>query len=56
MVMVRHSRIGSDLDYEQLQNLFQSTLEGLMIYARGELIHQGDTETYYFLISSKKAI
>ena len=41
------------------ENLFviQSTnLEGLMIYSKGKLVREVDTATYYFLISSKKAM
>ena len=36
--------------------IIQSTnLDGLMIYTKGKLVRQEDTETFYFLISSKKA-
>ena len=35
----------------------QSTnLEGLMIYTKGKLVQEAGVETYYFLISSKKAL
>jgi hypothetical protein len=38
-------------------HIIQSTnLEGVMIYTKGKLVHEADRETYYFLISSKKAI
>jgi hypothetical protein len=38
-------------------HIIQSTnLEGLMIYSKGKLIKEAGIETYYFLISSKKAI
>jgi len=38
-------------------HIIQSTnLEGLMIYSKGKLIQEAGVETYYFLISSKKAI
>jgi hypothetical protein len=37
--------------------LIQSTnLDGVMIYTKGKLVTEGGVETYYFLISSKKAI
>lgn len=38
-------------------HIIQSTnLEGLMIYSKGKLVQEAGVETYYFLISSKKAI
>ena len=38
-------------------HIIQSTnLNGLMIYTKGKLVRELDTETYYFLISSKKAL
>ncbi len=38
-------------------HIIQSTnLEGLMIYSKGKLVQEADIETYYFLISSKKAL
>jgi len=38
-------------------HIIQSTnLEGLMIYTKGKLVRESDVETYYFLISSKKAL
>lgn len=37
--------------------VIQSTnLEGVMIYTKGKLVSEAGVETYYFLISSKKAI
>ena len=37
--------------------IVQSTnLEGLMIYSKGKLMQEAGVETYYFLVSSKKAI
>ena len=37
--------------------IVQSTnLEGLMIYSKGKLVQESGIETYYFLVSSKKAI
>jgi hypothetical protein len=37
--------------------VIQSTnLDGLMIYTKGKLVREADAETYYFLISSKKAL
>ena len=38
-------------------HIIQSTnLEGLMIYTKGKLVEEEGIETYYFLISSKKAL
>ena len=38
-------------------HIIQSTnLEGLMIYSKGKLVKEAGIETYYFLISSKKAV
>jgi len=38
-------------------HIIQSTnLEGLMIYSKGKLVRESGVETYYFLISSKKAL
>ena len=38
-------------------HIIQSTnLEGLMIYTKGKLVRESGVETYYFLISSKKAL
>lgn len=38
-------------------HIIQSTnLEGLMIYSKGKLVQEAGVETYYFLISSKRAM
>jgi len=38
-------------------HIIQSTnLDGLAIYSKGKLVSQGGTETYYFLVSSKRAM
>jgi hypothetical protein len=38
-------------------HIIQSTnLEGVMIYTKGKLVQEASIETYYFLISSKKAV
>ncbi len=41
---------------EYLYVIQSTNLEGLMIYTKGKLVREGGTETYYFLVSSKKAI
>lgn len=51
------SHSGSRAQSREYLYVIQSTnLEGLMIYTKGKLMREADTETYYFLISSKKAI
>jgi len=40
---------------EYLHVIQSTNLEGLMIYTKGKLVREADTETYYFLVSSKKA-
>lgn len=41
---------------EYLYVIQSTNLEGLMIYTKGKLAREAEAETYYFLISSKKAI
>ncbi len=41
---------------EYLYVIQSTNLNGLMIYTKGKLVREADTETYYFLISSKKAL
>ncbi len=41
---------------EYLYVIQSTNLEGLMIYTKGKLVREPEGETYYFLISSKKAI
>ncbi len=41
---------------EYLYVIQSTNLEGLMIYSKGKLVKEENTETYYVLISSKKAI
>jgi hypothetical protein len=41
---------------EYLHVIQSTNLEGLMIYSKGKLVQEAGVETYYFLISSKKAI
>lgn len=38
-------------------HIIQSTnLDGVIIYTKGKLVQEAGVETYYFLVSSKKAI
>jgi hypothetical protein len=41
---------------EYLYVIQSSNLEGLAIYSKGKLVTENGVETYYFLISSKRAI
>ena len=41
---------------EYLYVIHSTNLDGLMIYSKGKLVSEAGAETYYFLISSKKAI
>jgi ribosomal protein S3 len=40
---------------EYLYVIQSTNLDGLMIYTKGKLVSEAEVETYYFLISSKKA-
>lgn len=41
---------------EYLYVIQGTNLEGVVIYSKGKLVREGDAETYYFLVSSKRAI
>jgi len=56
-----YKKIRSDSPFRQHQReylyIIQSTnFEGLFIYTKGKLVQESGTETYYFLISSKKVL
>ncbi len=56
-----YKKIHSRKPYREHQReylyIIQSTnLEGLMIYTKGKLVKKAGIDTFYFLISSKKAI
>jgi hypothetical protein len=40
---------------EHLYVIQSTNLEGVVIYTKGKLVQEAHTETYYFLISSKRA-
>jgi len=42
--------------YEYLYVILATNLEGLMIYSKGKFVAQDDEETFYFLVSSKRAV
>ncbi|MEJ5311590.1 MAG: hypothetical protein WHX52_17660 [Anaerolineae bacterium] len=54
-----YKRLRSDNPYRQQREylyVIQSTnFEGLVIYTKGKLVRDEATETFYFLISSKRA-
>jgi len=51
-----HSRSPLHQQAREYLYIIQSTnLEGLMIYTKGKLARDADKETYYFLVSSKRA-
>ncbi|MEW6367942.1 MAG: hypothetical protein AB1714_25200 [Acidobacteriota bacterium] len=41
---------------EYLHVIQSTNLEGVMVYSKGKLVQEAGIETYYFLISSKKAV
>jgi len=41
---------------ERLYVIQSTNLSGLLIYTKGKLVVEAESETYYFLISSKKAV
>lgn len=40
---------------EYLYVIQSTNLDGLMLYTKGKLVREADTDVYYFLVSSKKA-
>ena len=48
---IRRKRSG-----ERLYVIQSTNLSGLLIYTKGKLVREDEAETYYFLISSKKAL
>ena len=41
---------------EYLYVIQSTNLDGLVIYSKGKLVREAGSETYYFLISSKRAV
>jgi len=48
---IRRTRSG-----ERLYVIQSTNLNGLLIYTKGKLVSEVEVDTYYFLISSKKAL
>lgn len=53
---VRSTSVQRRSRQEYLYVIQSPNLDGLAIYTKGKLVHEADVETYYFLISSKKAL
>lgn len=41
---------------EYLYIIHGTNFKGVVIYTKGKLVREADTETYYFLVSSKRAL
>jgi len=41
---------------EFLYVIQSANLEGIMIYTKGKFVHEAGVETFYFLVSSKRAL
>ena len=54
--VIRSTSIQRKRAGERLYVIQSTNLSGLLIYTKGKLVIEMDTETYYFLISSKKAL
>ncbi len=52
---LRSSKISRTLAREYLYIIISNNLDGLPIYTKGKFTKQHGVETYYFLISSKRA-
>jgi len=53
---IRSTSIKRRTPGERLYIVQSTNLSGLLIYTKGKLVSEGEVETYYFLISSKKAL
>ncbi|HXV69698.1 MAG TPA: hypothetical protein VD738_12325 [Nitrospira sp.] len=54
--VVRSTSVRRKSSGERLYVIQSTNLSGLLIYSKGKLVSEAAAETYYFLISSKKAI
>ena len=54
--VVRSTSVRRKSAGERLYVIQSTNLSGLLIYTKGKLVVETNTETYYFLISSKKAL
>lgn len=54
--VIRSTSVSRKKAGERLYVIQSTNLSGLLIYTKGKLIIEAESETYYFLISSKKAI
>lgn len=53
---VRSTSLQRQLRREYLYVIQSVNLDGLMIYTKGKLVREAQTEVYYFLVSSKRAL
>ena len=53
---VRSKSLVRQRSREYLYIIQNPNLEGLVIYTKGKLVPEAGTETYYFLISAKRAL
>jgi len=54
--VLRSTRLRRNRSGERLYVIQSTNLSGLLIYTKGKLVPEAESETYYFLISSKKAL
>jgi len=52
---LRSSSLSRSNRREYLYVIQSTNLDGLVIYTKGKLVQEGQIETYYFLVSSKRA-
>jgi hypothetical protein len=52
---IRSTSIRRRTSAERLYVIQSTNLNGLLIYTKGKLVAEAEVDTYYFLISSKKA-
>jgi hypothetical protein len=53
---LRSSSLSRRTRREYLYVIQSTNLEGLVIYTKGKLVQEAGIETYYFLVSSKRAM
>ena len=56
LVRIKRAVLVREQKREYLYVIQSTNLDGLMIYTKGKLVREADTETYYFLVSSKRAL
>ena len=56
LVRIKRAVLVREQKREYLYVIQSTNLDGLMIYTKCKLVREADTETYYFLVSSKRAL